>query len=328
MLAVKTNSFCIFDLLLSLFTLYFLLPPMHDICCLGHITLDKVVTPQNTVYMPGGTSFYFSNAISRMGTRYHLVTALADKEMQSVNDLRAKGIGITVLPSARTVYFENIYPENRDHRVQKVSQKADPFLVEQLRGIDADVYHLGPLLADDIPVELIEHLSQKGKVSLDVQGYLREVRGEDVFPLDWPEKLRALPHIFYLKANETEAEKLTGETDMHKSAQMLARWGVREVIITLGSKGSVILKEGIFYEIPAFQPTAVVDATGCGDTYMAGYLYQRSKGASIKHAGEFAAAMATLNIQSFGPFSGNEQDVLDLLKANCKNPHLPRSIKS
>ena len=35
----------------------------HELCCVGHITLDKVVTPKNTVHMPGGTSFYFSHAI-------------------------------------------------------------------------------------------------------------------------------------------------------------------------------------------------------------------------------------------------------------------------
>ena len=39
-------------------------------------------------------------------------------------------------------------------------------------------------------------------------------------------------------------------------------------------------------------------ATGCGDTYMAGYLYQRLKGAGIQDAGEFAAAMATLKLGS------------------------------
>ena len=39
---------------------------MYDICCVGHITLDKVVTPQAVKHMAGGTSFYFSNAIRNM----------------------------------------------------------------------------------------------------------------------------------------------------------------------------------------------------------------------------------------------------------------------
>jgi sugar/nucleoside kinase (ribokinase family) len=93
----------------------------------------------------------------------------------------------------------------------------------------------------------------------------------------------------------------------------LFEWGTKEIIITLGSKGSLIYKDEIFYEIPAFRPTAVTDATGCGDTYMAGYLYQRSKGRSIQYAGEFAAAMATLKIESSGPFTGTEEDVVKLM---------------
>ncbi|MEO8174722.1 MAG: PfkB family carbohydrate kinase [Sediminibacterium sp.] len=291
---------------------------MYDICCIGHITLDKVVTPQKVVHMAGGTSFYFSNAIRNMDVKYHLVTALSTKEMSSVIALREKNIGITVLPSKHTVYFENIYPENQDHRIQKVSQKADPFTVDRLSDIDAKIFHLGPLLADDMPVSLIKLLAGKGKVSLDVQGYLREVRGEDVFPLDWTEKKEALPYTDILKANETEMEKLTGQTDIEAGAKILASWGVKEVVITLGSKGSVIYFEDTFYKIPAYKAIEVVDATGCGDTYMAGYLCQRIKGASVQQAGEFAAAMATIKIQSSGPFTGKEEDVVRMISSDTK----------
>jgi sugar/nucleoside kinase (ribokinase family) len=92
-------------------------------------------------------------------------------------------------------------------------------------------------------------------------------------------------------------------------------WGVKEVIITLGSKGSVIFCDNAFCTIPAYHPILVKDATGCGDTYMAGYLFQRIKGATIQKAGEFAAAMATLKIESSGPFQGTKEDVLALLQS-------------
>ena len=35
---------------------------VHDLCCIGYITQDKIVTTKNTIYMPGGTSFYFAHA--------------------------------------------------------------------------------------------------------------------------------------------------------------------------------------------------------------------------------------------------------------------------
>lgn len=277
--------------------------------------------------MAGGTSFYFSNAICRMDVNYILVTALGMKEMDIVSDLRAKGIEVNVLPSVSTVYFENIYTMNQDHRIQRVLQKADPFTAEQLLPVDAKIFHLGPLLADDIPLDLIRALSGRGLVSLDVQGYLRKVENKDVCAIDWPAKKEALQYVDILKANEWEMLVLTGNKDVRQSARTLADWGVKEVVITLGSRGSVIYKDHIFYDIPAFIPvTAVVDATGCGDTYMAGYLYQHIKGAGLQEAGEFAAAMASLKIESSGPFTGAKQDVLELLKNNEKRSYPSRSL--
>lgn len=290
---------------------------MYDICCIGHITLDKVVTPRTEKFMAGGTSFYFSNAIHNMDVHYVLVTSLAATEMHFADDLRSLGIKVKATPCAHTVYFENIYGHNQDHRTQRVLQTAAPFTIDQLQNIEAHIYHLGPLLADDIPLDLIKLLSEKGKVSLDVQGYLRKVINNDVCPVDWKDKKEALKYVHILKANEWEMEVLTGYTDVHKAALLLNEWGVKEVVITLGSLGSVIFAEGIFYTIPAYVPDAVIDATGCGDTYMAGYLFQRKKGINFQEAGEFAAAMASLKIAAASPFTGTEEDVLALL-AKCE----------
>src|SRR5882757_1346223 len=296
---------------------------MYDICCVGHITSDKVVTTRSVVHMAGGTSIYFSNAIGNMDLSYILVTALGQAEMGIVSDLRAKGIEVDALPSAHTVYFENIYTENQDHRTQRVLQKADPFTVEQLLDINAKIFHLGPLLADDMPLELIRTLSERGKVSLDVQGYLRKVENKNVHAIDWPVKKEALQYVSILKANEHEMAVLTGISDVRKGARILFDWGVKEVVITLGSKGSVIYNGRSYYDIPAYSPTtSVVDATGCGDTYMAGYLYQRIKGAELQDAGEFAAAMATLKIESSGPFKGTAKDVINLLTNSKEGPLL------
>ena len=158
---------------------------MHDLCCVGHITLDKVVTPKNTVHMPGGTSFYFSHAIRNLkDINYTLVTAIAESEMAVANDLQSKGIDVKVMPSKHSVYFENIYGENQDNRTQRVLAKADPFTVDYLEDIDARIYHLGSLLADDFSLDVIRFLSQKGLVSVDSQGYLREVREQNVYAVD------------------------------------------------------------------------------------------------------------------------------------------------
>jgi sugar/nucleoside kinase (ribokinase family) len=282
---------------------------MLDICCIGHITFDKIVTPRAVRHMAGGTAFYFSHAVRHMDVKYSLVTALAESEMQSVADLRELGISVKALPSKHTVYFENIYGDNQDNRTQRVLQVADAFSVESLKDVEATIFHLGPLLAHDVPTSLIKDLFGRGNVSVDAQGYLREVIDKQVNAIDWADKRAALQYVDILKVNEHELEVLTGNADIRDGAKILSDWGVKEVVVTLGSMGSLIYADSIFYEIPAYKPTEVVDATGCGDTYMAGYLYRRVKGDDIADSGRFASAMAALKIENAGPFSGTEDDV-------------------
>ncbi len=291
---------------------------MNDICCIGHLTLDKIVTPRKTAYMPGGTSYYFTYGIQHLkdSKNYKLVTALAPSEYATVEDMRRKGIKVEVLPSRHTVYFENTYGENQDERTQRVLAKADPFTAEDLKDEQAKFFHLGSLLADDFPLEVVKLLSKKGVLAVDAQGYLREVKGEHVYPTDWKEKKEALKYIDILKVNEHEAEVLTGCKDPKQAALQLAEWGVKEVLLTLGSLGSLIYAEGRFYRIPAYPPKEVADATGCGDTYVLGYLYMRNKGFSYEEAGCFAAAMSTIKLEKSGPFSGSEEDVWHILNTS------------
>lgn len=294
---------------------------VHDVCCIGHLTLDKIVNPRETVYMSGGASFYFSHAVSKLDLDYILVAGLAESEIQAVEDLRADKITVKTVFSPKSHYFENIYSEDQNERTQCVLATAEPFTFDAMDGIDAKYYHVGALLAADFSVDFVKQLSQKGKISIDCQGYLREVRGTQVFPIDWVEKLQVLKYVDVLKANEMEMKVLTGTTDVYKAAKMLNEWGVKEVLLTLGSMGSVIYDGNTFTMIPAYKAEEVIDATGCGDTYMAGYLSKRSKGASMEESAKFAAAMATIKIESFGPFAGYAQDVEDAM--NTRKQTIP-----
>ena len=279
----------------------------YNLCCIGYITRDKIVTPQSTVYMPGGTSFYFAKAIKQLNPEgFLLVTALAEEDREAAEDIRRDGIEVALLPTAHSHCFENIYGDNPNERRQRVTATADPFTVEGLKDVQANIIHLGSLLASDFSLEVIRHLASKSILSADVQGFLRKVENEKVFPVDWAEKKEALKYIHTLKANEDEMEVLTGCTEPHEAALLIADWGVKTVLLTLGDKGSLIYTGGQFYDIPAYPTLQVVDATGCGDTYMAGYLYKRSQGASYQEAGCFAAAMCTLKLQAHGPFNGTE----------------------
>lgn len=284
---------------------------MTDICCIGHITRDKIITPESTVYMAGGTSFYMSYGMSRLPktVSYKLVTKVGKGQFPEVEKLRQAGIDVRCYDSRHTVYFENKYGANSDNRTQRVLAKADPFTLEEMKPLEAKVFHLGSLLADDFSPEVVEYLSTKGQVSIDVQGYLREVSGEQVRAVDWKDKERILACTDILKLNEHEMEVITHSKNPRTVALQLADMGVKEVIITLGSYGSLIYCEGRFYEVPAYKPQVLVDATGCGDTYSTGYLWMRLQGASCEEAGRFAAAMCTLKLEHSGPFDKTLADI-------------------
>ena len=289
---------------------------MIDICCIGHITRDKIVTPKATVNMAGGTSFYFAYGINQLPEKasFQLVTKVGQDSMDEVEKMRSAGIDVKCYHSEHTVYFENKYGSNSNNRTQRVLAKADPFTIDEMRDLEAKVFHLGSLLDDDFSPEVVKYLSTKGFISIDVQGYLREVRGDGVFSVDWRDKEEILECTDILKLNEHEMEVISNLKNPRSVALKLAETGVREVIITLGSYGSLIYADHKFYEIPAYKPAEVVDATGCGDTYSTGYLYCRSQGMDYAESGKFAAAMCTLKLEHSGPFDRTIKEIRKIIK--------------
>ena len=283
------------------------------ICCIGHITRDHIVTPTIDTYSAGGTAYYVAWALQRLTSDFSIVTAVSREMMAEVERMREADIQVEAFSSPDNVFFENRYGRNMDNRTQRVLAKSAPFTISQMEQVEGKVFHLGTLLADDFTPEVVEYLATKGDVSIDVQGYMRYVEGQEVVACDWADKLRLLRHTAILKVNEHEYQSLTGLGDPHAAAEQISDWGVREVIVTLGGGGSLIYADGRFYETPAFPPRQLVDATGCGDTYSAGYLYCRSQDMDYAESGRFAAAMCTLKLERTGPFASTIDDVMSIL---------------
>ena len=266
--------------------------------------------------MAGGTSFYMAHGMHHLSQDFpfQLVTKIGQESQEEVDHLRQMNIDVLSYSSPHSVFFENHYGLNSNQRTQRVLAKAAPFTIEEMEPLVAEVFHLGSLLADDFSPEIVKFLAQKGCISIDVQGYLREVRGEKVYAVDWKDMDAVLPYVDIVKLNEHEMYAIMHTNDPKIVAEKLASYGVREVIITLGSYGSLIYANKTCYEIPAYTPQKIVDATGCGDTYSTGYLYMRSQGATFQEAGRFASAMCTLKLEHNGPFEGSLKDIKTLIK--------------
>lgn len=276
---------------------------MKKICCVGHITKDKIITPQNEFSLWGGTAFYFAYAIKALNkdVEFELITKVGNNAIKAVEELKENNVNVKCFESNNTVYFENKYGDNPNERTQRVLAKASPFTIDDVATSNADIYHIGSLLNDDFSTDVLQLLAKKGLVSIDAQGFLRRVDNQQVIATNWCQRQSILGFTHFLKVNEQEMEVLTNCKDPEEAAKLLAEAGVKEVIITLGSKGSVIFAENKFHYIPAFEPQQLKDVTGCGDTYMAGYLYGRSLGWSYEKSGELAAKMCTKKIEHNGP---------------------------
>jgi sugar/nucleoside kinase (ribokinase family) len=101
-----------------------------------------------------------------------------------------------------------------------------------------------------------------------------------------------------LFANESEACILWGCHDA-ESAIDRARVEVGITCLTLGARGSVIVAGGETHEVSA-HPVEVVDTTGAGDLYAAGFLYGYTAGMPLPECGRLASLAASEVISHIG----------------------------
>ncbi|RLB83476.1 MAG: ribokinase [Deltaproteobacteria bacterium] len=291
-------------------------PSGFDVCVIGHITRDIIRVGRTTKATHGGTAYYTSIALKRLGLRVAVVTGVAKEDkIPLLRDLRAETIAIFCKKSEATSVFENTYDgEDLDARIQRIESIATPFLPEDVARISATAFHLGPLTRQDIPLQILKQLTAKARiVSLDVQGMVRPARVGVVSEEDWPEKQKGLACVDILKTDEKESLILSGQKVVDRAAEVLASLGPKEVIITMGSRGALIYAEQTLHRVGCCPLRKTGYPTGSGDTYMAGYLYQRLKGTAPERAGRFAAAVASLKMKHLGPFRGREEDVQAVL---------------
>jgi sugar/nucleoside kinase (ribokinase family) len=281
---------------------------MYDVCVIGHVTKDIIKIDGVTREMPGGTAYYAGMALRSLGLSVAVMTKLSTGDERAlVAPLVGSGVHLFAGYSKFTTTFENSYASTDwNNRIQKLKAVGDPFLPEDLGKITASAFHLGPLTPADMTPQFIEEVARLGGlVSLDAQGLTRRIEGETVAPRDWRSKEQGLVNVDILKADDSEARVMSGEQDIQRAAQSLADFGPAEVLITMGSSGSLIFANRTIYRLAAVPPASTVDPTGCGDTYVAGYIAHRLQSNDVDNAGRFAACMASVKLQIFGALTSD-----------------------
>ncbi|MCP9948780.1 carbohydrate kinase family protein [Actinomadura madurae] len=108
-----------------------------------------------------------------------------------------------------------------------------------------------------------------------------------------------LPYVDHVLPNEEQAAALTGEDDPEKAAAALLGQGPSTVVVTLGADGSLVATAEGVHRLPVL-PVEVVDTTGCGDAYCAGFITGLTHGRDVLESAHWGTAAAATVAQGLG----------------------------
>jgi sugar/nucleoside kinase (ribokinase family) len=247
----------------------------------GLVSLDRV---DGGLPRLGGAPFYAAKALRLLGQPALIATKIAPQD--SPRELHALGMPVYSHPATRTITFR--IENDGDHRSMEIEELGDPWTPADVNGWlgdalkQADWVHAGALTRADFSPETLALLGRGRVLSFEGQGLVRpggigKVRVDADYD---PEMLR---DVDILKLSEHEADALGLSFD----ERSLGSLGVPEIVVTLGSQGSVVFADGLAEHVPA-RPVETPDPTGSGDRFMAAYLTYRR----LRHSPMSAARLA------------------------------------
>lgn len=286
------------------------------ITAIGNPVYDYIKTPkcEPDGRVLSGCSTNAALALSKMGENVRLVGAIGDDYKDHfVSSLSALNIESKIVPSDETGGFSLIYYDDYGNRTLTLLGRAatiDNLPAEHFA--DSKAVLIGPILGEVSFAQIAQIRKQfDGLFFCDPQGLLR---GADEKGEIYHEKIdgieRALSVFDIVKPNELEGKILTGidcRDNPYEAAKVIHSWGPKVVIVTLAELGSIIYDGTDFIDVPPYE-IDLIDATGAGDTYMAGFTFEYLKsGGDLHRAGCYASCTSSVMIENTGPdFSMSE----------------------
>jgi sugar/nucleoside kinase (ribokinase family) len=318
-----------------------------DVVCLGEMLIDMfpsesgvhLADVQSFQPKPGGAPANVAVGLARLGRQSafigkvgddafgrHLGRILAGEGVET-RGLRFDSSARTTLafiakPDADTAEFLFYRNPGADTRL-RVSE-----LDREVLG-HSKILHFGSLSLVEEPIraaakEAVDIVKDSGgKISLDVN-YRPSLWGSAESA--YREVMSIVPKINMLKVNEEELALLSNLDDLEAGSKKLIELGPEVVVVTLGPGGSYFRTADRCGNIPGFQ-VKTVDATGCGDAFIAGVL---TKLIEVEREGQgwrdadwgsilrFGNGVGALTARTLGviPALPNKQEVADFLTKN------------
>jgi sugar/nucleoside kinase (ribokinase family) len=269
----------------------------------GSVAFDNVITPQaEQERILGGAASYCSFAASYYAQVRMVGVVGNDFGEADLDRLRARGIdleGVQRDESGPTFFWKGKYHENFNRR-DTLDIRLNVF--ENFRPDLPDSYKDSPfvLLGNIHPalqMHVLDQLSGNSFVLADTIDLWIETEREALLSL--------IQKVSLLVINDSEAEELTGESNVILAGHKLRKMGPESVIVKKGEHGAVLFHEDGLFALPAYPVTQLHDPTGAGDSFagaLIGRLASRNRSdfSAIKEAMLYATCTASLTVEAFG----------------------------
>ncbi len=276
----------------------------------GHVNLDYIVSleklpePNTSIQILdrqrflGGTGGNIARIAARLGVRTSLASFVGEDFPPEYREaLASDGVDVADL---RTVAGYGtptawIFGDRRGNQMAIVDQgpmKAAGRL-EVLRHTveSSELVHIGTGRPEYYAKVIALAASLGKRIAFDPSQEIHYV-------YDGPTFRRLLPRAEIFFGNESEMRQALAFARRRRPADLLEF--VRTVVLTRGAKGSTVLSGEGREEIPAVKPRRVVDVTGAGDAFRAGFYAGLSRGLDLRRCGLLGSSVASFVIERRG----------------------------
>ena len=279
---------------------------LPSLVAVGWLVKETIRYPNGAVSKPvlGGCSTYSSIVASKLGTKAGIVTKrggdVDEKFLDPFFQIKVDTRGVKI-EGPHTTTIQLVYDASGEKELIYL-KKAPKILFQDI----PREYHNVPMLYVcpidyDVPVETVRAIYEAGiTIAVDLGGY-GGVHCEKNFSIDLDIVKEIISYSHIAKASDEDCRRLfrINKGEEEKMAELLLGWGTTVSIITCGDRGAIALTKEEVFKVPAF-PGKVVDTTGGGDCFVAGFLVEYLRTRDVRKSLMFASATAILVIGRTG----------------------------
>jgi len=274
--------------------------------------VNKIATAEEESFITdceeacGGSAANTIVGLARLGCKVGFIGKVADDREGKllIEDFRREGVATNGIILAKKDRSGTVmgFVDKKGERALYVDPGVNDTIkfneINQEYAFQAKFLHLTSFVGKESfrsQKKLIEMLSRTVKISLD-PGELYARKG-----LTTLEPI--IERTFVLMPNLNELELLTSKADYRKGAEFLFEKGVAMMAVKMGRKGCYVTDGKESHIIEAFK-VKVVDTTGAGDAFCAGFLYGLIKDKSLYECGRLGNFVASRCIMKMGARTG------------------------